>query len=83
MGKLIDEEKVKAVGDEVLRLCFERGMNVVEIGVMAETLSDAAVKATVMAAVLGDQMDDVVEAMMKMDAEKAIQEAEEALREGE
>lgn len=83
MGKLFDEEKVKAVGDEVVRLCIERGMNVVEIGLMANGLADAAVKATVLATVLGDQMDDVVEAMTKMDAEKAIQEAEEALREGE
>lgn len=83
MGKLFDEEKVKAVGDEVTRLCIERGMNVVEIGAMAQALADAAMKAAVMAAVLGDQMDDVVEAMVKMDAEKAIQEAEEALREEE
>ena len=80
---MIDEEKVKGVGIEVIHLCADRNLNDMEMLVMFDALEDTVKRGIVLKAVLGDNFDEIIEAMMKVDAEKAIKEAEEALKEGE
>ena len=77
----IDDKRVGEVGYEVIELLQKSGLSMLEQLIVVSGLFDAMKKAAVFAAVFGDEADEIIEMMIKNQAEKAVDEAESVLRE--
>lgn len=77
------EKRSKELAMKFATFAYEQGYDLPEVGLASMMLKEASVRAIVLDTVLGDMADDVREAILRVQAEKAIEEAEEALRNGD
>ena len=78
----VDDEKIIKVGCEIIGHAFGSGLSPVEQALMFDTIAETSKRAAllyVLVDLLGDDAKEFIEAMLKKDFEKVINEAEEAI----
>ena len=74
-----NKEEMLRVGQEILRLLNTSELTPMEQIVMFDGLADASKKAYLLAALLGEDIEEFLDMKFKGDLEKVIDEAEEAI----
>ena len=80
MAEEFNEELMKQVGHECLRILDTAGLSMAEQFIVVDAMLDSIKRTALFYAAFGDEADEIMEKLIKADAMEAVEEAEDVLK---